>query len=346
MFFAAIGEGQASMTIRNVTRVDGRRVPDSHDRVMRVLSSSRTDRTESLRALAVEGARFNIGNVRRTFNDPTLALMFFAPAMQSRFQFVTDGSERIDGVLTYRIRFSETARPSVIRDDRDDLDTAVSGVAHLTEDGRIVRTESDRGDRNAHVRTHSSQVPAGRQRRDARARVDGRGLQERRWSGTGRQPHLVHRDLLRLPAVPDVCQDPSQMKHVLALCLAIVTGATSATVQSPAGLPVPDEFKEVEPFVRFLEQHGLTVSEVDNPDLPVIAGAKASAYVGTERGQFDIMILRGPNDAERIRVTYSRGGRGGCGTSTRSPTRTGACPRVARRSIIRSTSRCTGTGSS
>jgi hypothetical protein len=100
MFFAAIGEGEPSMTIRNVTRVDGRRVPDSHNRVMRVLSSSRTDRTESLRALAVEGARFNIGNVERTFNDPTLALMFFAPGMQSRFQFVTDGSERINGVLT------------------------------------------------------------------------------------------------------------------------------------------------------------------------------------------------------------------------------------------------------
>ncbi len=141
MFFAAIGPGEASMTIRNVTRVDGRRVPDSHDRVMRVLSSRQTDRTESLRALAIEGARFNIGNVRRTFNDPTLAIMFFAPAMQSRFQFVTDGSERIDSVLTYRVRFSETVRPSIIRDDRDDLDAAVSGVAHLTEDGRIVRTE-------------------------------------------------------------------------------------------------------------------------------------------------------------------------------------------------------------
>ena len=100
------------------------------------------------------------------------------------------------------------------------------------------------------------------------------------------------------------------MRHVLALCLAIMTGATAATPQSPAGLPLPDEFKEVEPFVRFLEQHGLTVSEVDHEDLPVIVGAKVSAYVGTERGRFDIMIFRGPNDAERVRVTYSRGGRG------------------------------------
>ena len=141
MFFAAVGDGAASMTIRNVTRVDGHRVPDSHDRVMRVLSSRRIDRTESLRALAVEGARFDIGNVGRVFNDPTLVLMFFTQAMQSRFQFVTDGSERIDGVVTYRIKFSETVRPSVIRNEPADLDTVVSGIAHLAEDGRIVRTD-------------------------------------------------------------------------------------------------------------------------------------------------------------------------------------------------------------
>jgi hypothetical protein len=101
------------------------------------------------------------------------------------------------------------------------------------------------------------------------------------------------------------------MRHVFALCLVVImTGAAPATAQSPAGLPVPDEFKEVEPFVRFLEQHGLTVSEVASSDLSVMVGAKASAYVGTERGRFDIMIFRGQNDAERIRVTYSRGGRG------------------------------------
>jgi hypothetical protein len=100
------------------------------------------------------------------------------------------------------------------------------------------------------------------------------------------------------------------MRHVFALCLAMMTGAAHATPQSPARLALPDEFKEAEPFVRFLEQHGLTVSGVDHSTLQVITGAKASAYVGTERGEFDIMIFRGPSDAEKIRVTYSRGSRG------------------------------------
>jgi len=141
MFFTAVDGDRSWMTIRNVQKVDGTRVPGSHDRVMELLTSTRTERTEALRKLAIEGARFNIGNVGRTFNDPTLALMFFAPVMQPRFQFVADGAERIDGVQTYRIRFTETAKPSVIRDERDDLDTAVSGLVHVTADGRIARSE-------------------------------------------------------------------------------------------------------------------------------------------------------------------------------------------------------------
>jgi hypothetical protein len=141
MFFTAVDGDQGWMTIRNVQKVDGTRVPGSHDRVLALLSSARTDRTAALRKLALEGARFNIGNVGRTFNDPTLALMFFAPVMQPRFEFVADGSERIDGVLTYRIRFTETSKPSIIRDERDDLDAAVSGLVHVTVEGRVVRSE-------------------------------------------------------------------------------------------------------------------------------------------------------------------------------------------------------------
>lgn len=100
------------------------------------------------------------------------------------------------------------------------------------------------------------------------------------------------------------------MKGLLALCLAILAASNSATPQSPAAFSVADEFKDVEPFVRFLEQHGLTVSGVDRSDLPALVGDKTPTYVGTERGEFDIVILPGQNDAEQIRVTYSRGDHG------------------------------------
>jgi len=100
------------------------------------------------------------------------------------------------------------------------------------------------------------------------------------------------------------------MTLVIALCLAFVTGAGTATSQSPAAFAVPDDFKEAEPFVRFLEQHGLTVSAVDRSDLPALVGDRVATRVGTERGDFDLVIVPGQDDAERIRVTYSLGAHG------------------------------------
>ena len=113
----------------------------SHDRVMDALAASDRDRTERLRTLATEGARFNIGNVGRTFNDPTLALMFLSVELQPRFTFTLDGSERIDGVSTYRVRFAETTLPSLIRDERDNIDAVISGSFNLARDGRVLRTD-------------------------------------------------------------------------------------------------------------------------------------------------------------------------------------------------------------
>jgi hypothetical protein len=100
------------------------------------------------------------------------------------------------------------------------------------------------------------------------------------------------------------------MRAVFALCLALLAVAGFAASQSPVTFSLQEEFKDVEPFVRFLEQHGLTVSAVDRSDLPALAGDKAPTSVGTERGEFDIVILPGQSDAERLRVTYSRGSKG------------------------------------
>jgi len=100
------------------------------------------------------------------------------------------------------------------------------------------------------------------------------------------------------------------MRIGFAVWLALLTVAGSAAPQSPTTYSLPDEFKEVEPFVRFLEQHGLTVSAVDRSELSALAGDKAPTRVATERGEFDIVILPGQNDAERLRITYSRGSQG------------------------------------
>jgi hypothetical protein len=70
-----------------------------------------------------EGARYNIGNVQRNINVPTLPLPFVTPLFRHRFAF-TVGKREDDGVvLSYR----ETGRPTFI---------ATTGGRNLPVQGR------------------------------------------------------------------------------------------------------------------------------------------------------------------------------------------------------------------
>lgn len=140
-FFVNLDDARMWMTVRNVLRVDGRAVRDSRERIVSALSSNGANRTSRLRALAAEGARFNIGVVARTVNEPTLALMFLDPLHRFRFEFGLEGRDVVDGHEVYRIRFAEILRPSIIRDERDNIDALVSGRFFVAESGEVRRTE-------------------------------------------------------------------------------------------------------------------------------------------------------------------------------------------------------------
>jgi len=96
VFFVRLDEASAWMMVRNVLKVDGRPVRGSHDRIMDALSGSSPQHRARLRALADEGARYNIGNVRRNFSDPMLALTFLDQARQPRFAFADAGPTAVD----------------------------------------------------------------------------------------------------------------------------------------------------------------------------------------------------------------------------------------------------------
>ena len=70
-----------------------------------------------------------------------IALMLLSPDLQHRFQFSLEGTERRDGITTYQIRFVEKSRPSLIRDDRDNADTELSGLAQIVDDGQVTDTD-------------------------------------------------------------------------------------------------------------------------------------------------------------------------------------------------------------
>jgi hypothetical protein len=141
VFFLGIDAEGAWVTVRDVQRVDGRPVRGSRERIDRALDGDRRDSRLLLRQLADEGARYNLGDLRRNFSDPALALSFVDPDRQSRFRFELGPPDVIDGLVLRRINFRETRRPTLIQNARDSRDVPASGAIFVTDDGTIRRTE-------------------------------------------------------------------------------------------------------------------------------------------------------------------------------------------------------------
>jgi hypothetical protein len=72
---------------RDVFEVDGSRVRDRQNRLADLFLSSDRGAGDQMVRLNQESARYNIGNVYRNFNTPSVALMFLEPDMQGRFAF-------------------------------------------------------------------------------------------------------------------------------------------------------------------------------------------------------------------------------------------------------------------
>jgi hypothetical protein len=141
LFMRMPGQGLSWLTARSVLDVDGRAVPDSHDRLERAIKGTSGALVERLHSVADEGARFNLGNVFRNFNDPNLALLFFDPDYQWRFRFRLGDEEDVGGVRARKVSFKETESPTVIRQlTRKDLFTSGAAWIHV-EDGVVMRTE-------------------------------------------------------------------------------------------------------------------------------------------------------------------------------------------------------------
>ena len=95
------------------------------------------------RAIADEGARFNLGRSFRNFNVPTLVLAFLHPALQPRFSFEWKGKTTIEGRSFVELAFRELRPPSVIRgpDSQPDVLAAGRVCIHDGDDGTVGRTE-------------------------------------------------------------------------------------------------------------------------------------------------------------------------------------------------------------
>ncbi|HKC12043.1 MAG TPA: VWA domain-containing protein, partial [Vicinamibacteria bacterium] len=101
-------------TFRDVFEVDGNKIRDREERLAKLFQESPGTASEKAKAILAEGARFNLGPIRRTANIPTLALLFLHPENQRRFAFEKKGRRSFEGVEALEIAFVERARPTLI----------------------------------------------------------------------------------------------------------------------------------------------------------------------------------------------------------------------------------------
>ena len=138
------------IAVRDVTSVDGTPRRADQRRVQAALQSSDLS-VDKLKALATENGRFNIGQIIRTFNEPTLALLFLDEHYRHRFSFRQIKREGVEGRRLATYEFVERARPTVIQDRRRDVPS--HGTVTLDEStGEVLQTSLELSDAMGTIR--------------------------------------------------------------------------------------------------------------------------------------------------------------------------------------------------
>ena len=72
---------------RDVFEVDGRPVRDREERLAELFLNPSASAERQIYGILSDSARYNLGNIERNFNTPTLALLFLRDSYKSRFSF-------------------------------------------------------------------------------------------------------------------------------------------------------------------------------------------------------------------------------------------------------------------
>jgi hypothetical protein len=127
--------------VRDVYEVDGEPVNADRMRLQALLGDTTRPLAARVRALADLQTKYNLGDLYRTINVPTLALEFLLADRQPRFRFTRKGSADFRGTPAWIVTFDERERPTIIRtpEERDVRSEGSFWIDAST--GAIVRTE-------------------------------------------------------------------------------------------------------------------------------------------------------------------------------------------------------------
>ncbi|MFN8059641.1 MAG: hypothetical protein U0Q12_10790 [Vicinamibacterales bacterium] len=143
---------------RDVYEVDGAPVRDRQERLADIFVKSADNAYKQASRVINESARYNIGQISRNFNLPTMSLAFLDPINQHRFSFELLTPESIDGESAVVVRYSEHHRPTFIQVPPANgrvlpMSVFSRGRFWLSPtDGRVIKSEMTAGDDKVGVR--------------------------------------------------------------------------------------------------------------------------------------------------------------------------------------------------
>ena len=105
-------KGEGWLPFRDVFERDGKQVRDREARLATIFLKGGRNAIDQARAVMDEGARYNIGNINRNINTPTLALAFLTERHRGRFEFKLGQARRFRSRRRDRVR--EKARPTFV----------------------------------------------------------------------------------------------------------------------------------------------------------------------------------------------------------------------------------------
>jgi hypothetical protein len=137
----SVSTAQDWVPFRDVFEVDAQPVRDREQRLARLFLKPSLDSLEQANRIQDESARYNLGNMKRTVNNPVLGVVVVQADMQHRFKYSLGRIDPKVGPNVWVIEYQEHARPSIVR-GRSDLDLFAHGRVWVdAETGRILKTE-------------------------------------------------------------------------------------------------------------------------------------------------------------------------------------------------------------
>jgi len=135
--------GEAWHPFRDVFEVDHIPIRDREQRLAKLFLSSKpgSDWQERAKAISDESARYNLGAVQRTINNPIFALIFLQPDVRDHFRFTMGKADRRMGDNVRVVEYVEDMRPTLIA-GLPGQDMPAFGRFWIEADtGRILKTE-------------------------------------------------------------------------------------------------------------------------------------------------------------------------------------------------------------